>query len=387
MKKLINGQVVNIESDVLDLFEKAMEGTVTKKSLANKIDIILESETGNLGQIVAAYYATYIKLPYPLYAVEEEIKYATIAVEMQRKLKGVLGYTPKVKVNDTKVTVYSEDGYCIELASDNWAVKVEEHYEDIESTVVSLKDYKVDNLYRFYEWCNQKFLKRETLSNFYSFAVPGVLNACGRKPLIVKWELAKLLQFADIPSEATLMNRHFVDVDSNADYFLDVFWGGEYDENEGHRVMVIDIRKGADKLLSEGKSRKKFQYEVYENDKENGRVQLKASKRRFEPVFNVISSLCNNGEDIDTLSYKGIISDGYIAVEIGDRLYAGTIGGTITEIGMGTSILNMSGSKLYVTKNIKKARGAVREAVYIYDIASDTLKICDVQYGKDGKAL
>ena len=384
MKKLINGKVVNIQPDVLELFEKAMEGNVTKKALANKIDIALESDTGHMGDIIASYYSTYIRLPYPLYAVEEEIKYATIAAQLQRSLEGTIGYKPRVQVVDNKVSVFSEDGYCIELASDSWAVTVPENTDDIPAKDVSLDDYKTDVLYRFYAWCEQKLIRKETLSNFYTFAVPGVLDACGRKPLIVKWELAKLLQFADIPVETKVVDRHIVDVDTETDYFLDVFWEGEMDESNKRSVMVIDIRKNAEQLLSETKSKKKYNYEVYENNKESGRLKLKASKKRFESIFNAIADACHEGADIDTIQYHGVISDGYIAIEIENKLYVGTTHDGISEIGMDTKIVSICGSKVYVNKSIKKPKGAVREAVYIYDIVSDTLKICNVQYGKEG---
>ena len=385
MKKLINGQPLDIGSDVIELFEKGLEGNVTKKMLQTKIDVKVEGSSDEIGEVVSEYYNAYIRFPYPLYAVEDDIKYATIAVQMQRRLPKLIKYCPKVKVGGGKVKVFSDDGYCIELASDNWAI-VMEHYDEDDDGKIDIDSYKDSALFRFYKWCLDKMEKSEQLSGFYNFAIPGLLTACNGKPMVVKWELAKLLQFNDVPSQVSIPNRVFIDTSTGSEYMLDMFWEGKYKANPEVKTLVIDLRSDATEKFYDANDEKLYSFEVYDNNRERGRVVLKNSKRLFASIADVIGSVCNEKcLNVDRLEYRGLISEGYIALQVADDIYTGRLDGKtpLSQTGNYVDIVNMSGSKLFVKKSFKK-EGAIRQAYYVYDIVSDKLKVCDVNYRKGG---
>lgn len=380
MKKLINGKIVSIESDVIELFEKAMEGNITKKMIANKIDLALEQNTGHMGEIIAEYYYTYMKLPYPLYNIEEEIKYATIALQMQRKLLKKFKYTPKMRIERSKLYVYSEEGYCIEIASDSWAITDDTYSEEYGTGYISLDDYKEENIYRFFKWCNEKMINDHELKGFYAYAVPGILDACNSKAIIVKWEIAKLLQFADIPDRVEVSNKHIKDEDRGIEYYVDVYWEGNTICDSSKEVMVIDLREAGGVVRTEKKSRKVFHYDVYAISPEAGRVKLKASKTKFDSISSAV--MREFEDNIEKAQFYGIISEKYVAVRIGNKLLVGEMGHEMYEIGVDVKLINIKGSRVYIQKSIKKEAGAVRDAVYVYDIQTDKLKACDVQYSK-----
>ena len=52
MRKIVNGTVVEIGNDVVDLFEKALEGNVTKRMLANKVETLLAFISVNISPLL-----------------------------------------------------------------------------------------------------------------------------------------------------------------------------------------------------------------------------------------------------------------------------------------------------------------------------------------------
>lgn len=384
MKKLINGTVVEIPQDVIELFERASEGNITKKKLLNRIDIALEENVGHMGDIIEAYYRSYAMLPYPLYAVEDEIKYATIAANMQRIIKDKLGFLLEVEVLNNKLRVHSEEGYCLDIASENWAIS-EDNDRELDAKAITLGKYKGETLYRFFAWCDSELGKKKTTSGFYAYAVPGLLSACGNKPIIVKWEMAKLLQFAELPEPLKLKDRHIINIETGTDFIMDCFWAGEIDNSKVENIMVVDCRPGATGgYKTETRSKKKYTFDVYENNKENGRIRLKSSKSTFEPIFKAITY--RDIDSIDTVKYKGIINDGFVAVQVEDRIYTGKLGDELSETGIGVELIGMRNKRAYIRKAVKKNNGAVREAIYIYDIEKDVLKVCDIHYEREAGA-
>ena len=382
MKKLINGNVIDIGQDIMDLFEKAAEGTMTKKKIMNRIDTTVESDVGNVGNIIEAYYRSYAALPYPLYAIEDEIKYATIAANMQRIIQHKLNLLLEIEIKDRIIRVHTESGYYLTLASEHWALENDKDNTELKPKKVDLSAYSSDSMYKFFKWCDDRLAEKRGTDGFYSFALPGLLSACNNKPLIVKWEMAKLLQFAELPEFVKLRNGKFLNMDTGTIYTLDCFWGGEYSQEVEENIMVIDCRssntsKEPYRMLP--KRRKKYLYEVYEDNKETGRIILKKSKAKFQKIFETVMKECDN---LDEAEYCGIIDSDYVALQVGNKIYTGKLGEELDNTGVGVKLLAMKNGRAYISKSIKKRSGAVRESIYIYDIEKDVLKVCDISYVK-----
>lgn len=385
MKKLINGATVDIGQDVMELFERAAEGTMTRKKIMNRIDIVLENTVGHLGDIIEAYYRSYAALPYPLYQVEDEIKYATIAANMQRLIKVKLGYLIELEIKDRIIRAHSEEDLYIDLASEYWAIEDAEGAA-IEPVEVTLDNYKDDVLYRFFNWCDEQLKSKHNTSGFYAYAIPSLLTACNNKPIIVKWEMAKILQFAALPEVVDVADRRIYNNDTGTCYTMDCYWGGKYSEEVSENILVIDCRPEAKNIPSKmiSKRKKIYVYDVYEDDKEMGRISLQSSKSRFKNVFDIIVREC---DDVVNAKYFGIIDGDYIALQVGEKIYTGKLGEPLSETGVGVKLLNVQSGRAYISKDIKKSSGATRETIYIYDIEKDILKVCDIHYKKEVKLV
>lgn len=378
MRKIVNGTVVEIGNDVVDLFEKALEGNVTKRMLANKVETAFDSDIEEVQKVVYEYYKTYSKMPYPLYAIEEDIKYAAIANLMGIGLKKSIGYIPFIEVEDGLLSVYCCSGYCVRLSSDTWKIEHYEYADDSDADAVDLDEYSVSNLYRFFIWFCNSVTNGKDAKGFYAYAMPNLLKACGGKSLVVKWEIAKLLQFGEVPNKVHIEDRSIYSIDSGETYKVDIFWDGEYSSSEKEKVLIIDLRDGGT-MKEESDKRKVYKFDVYRNNKESGRTKLANSKKAFESVFDAVVN-SSGAYDSDKVHFTGIISGKYIAVEIDSGLYVGTFGSELLAVGNGVKLISMNGSKVFIEKSVNKKMGARRNAEYVYDISSDTLKVCNIAY-------
>ena len=79
MKKLVNGKVVDIGN--IELFEMAAEGVALRNVAISNTDIGVPEgiDTELMNKLIGQYDVFYKAMPYPLYAVEHDIKYATLA--------------------------------------------------------------------------------------------------------------------------------------------------------------------------------------------------------------------------------------------------------------------------------------------------------------------
>lgn len=75
MKKVVNGKEVSVD---VELFELAEAGKLRRDLGENSINGEVYSGIEGLVSAVTAYREIYYSFPYPLYAIEESIKYVAI---------------------------------------------------------------------------------------------------------------------------------------------------------------------------------------------------------------------------------------------------------------------------------------------------------------------
>ena len=87
MKKLVNSKVIDIDN--IELFEMAAEGMVLQsQTVSNTSDGIDQDMNSPAIQRYIKLYDIFFKsMPYPLYAIESDIKYATLANFIKSCLK------------------------------------------------------------------------------------------------------------------------------------------------------------------------------------------------------------------------------------------------------------------------------------------------------------
>ena len=84
MKKRVNGRTVDIKN--IEIFEKAAGSLAINRTATSNTSDTSGIDSKNMGEIVKLYTAFYKSLPYPLYAIDEDIKYSTIATFIKKRL-------------------------------------------------------------------------------------------------------------------------------------------------------------------------------------------------------------------------------------------------------------------------------------------------------------
>lgn len=98
MKKMVNGQTVDIGD--IRLFELAFEGLALNKLAVSNISITIDKETDTIKNCIELYNRFYRSLPFPLYSIENNTKYAAIAEYIKYNIEKIKKVS-KVK-NDNK---------------------------------------------------------------------------------------------------------------------------------------------------------------------------------------------------------------------------------------------------------------------------------------------
>ena len=127
MKKLVNNKIVDIRN--MELFEVAFESMALKKHTISSIKDTFINDTESLdisNDCISIYNRVHKSLPFPLYAIEDNIKYASIATiikdEISRPIKCWV---------DNGLYIYLEDDRAIRFIGDTWGVcTVKEIQED-----------------------------------------------------------------------------------------------------------------------------------------------------------------------------------------------------------------------------------------------------------------
>ena len=73
MKKRVNGRTVDIKN--IEIFEKAAGSLAINRTATSNTSDTSGIDSKSMGEIVKLYTAFYKSLPYPLYAIDEDIKY------------------------------------------------------------------------------------------------------------------------------------------------------------------------------------------------------------------------------------------------------------------------------------------------------------------------
>ena len=119
MKKLVNGKIINIDN--IELFELAAEGlalqnTVTSAT-ADGIDANINSPL--VRKYIKQYDLFFKYMPYPLYAIESDIKYATLGNFIKSLSK------EKIHIwvdRGLHIKLDEESGMTLKIVNNTWSI-------------------------------------------------------------------------------------------------------------------------------------------------------------------------------------------------------------------------------------------------------------------------
>lgn len=382
MKKLINGKVVDIKN--IELFELAAEG------LARQSTAISNTSEGIVTNINSAILQKYIKqydiffksMPYPLYAIESDIKYATLAnfIKKINKIPLVMWVDKGLYIQIDKQSLMT-----LHIVNNTWSIVYVKELEDNTS---------MDNFincvgYEDYSWLLNKIINKESTANYYETFMLDFLIACNYNDMIIKWELENILNFGKIPKKIELVDNKIIDITNNCEYTMDTFVVKTVEAED--KVTTWDLTKttrvGA---LTSSKQIKIYGYDVYTKSLSNeafrfSNMNEKLTKTElpgFQSLFTVISGIKNAQERKNFPVYKGFILDRNLIFTVDRSLYITKSNKVLEakEIARGIELYGIDRNNIYFVKDKKINESITRESIYSYNLYDESIKLCNIRF-------
>lgn len=378
MKKKVNGKIVDIRN--IEVFEQAAEGLAVNRSTSSNTADTVQADLYDIKEYVLLYNTFYQSLPYPLYALDNNIKYATIATFIKRKSSR----SPRIWINNGLfICIDEEKSIAICFVNKTWAVvKVPKILED--NTDMQL--YKSDCGFADLMWALSKVLKKETTSAYYSSFMKQFVEACNNQPMVLKWELSKILDFGRLPSRQTFDVNKISDIDENKTYTLDIFVVGTKETKE---------KQYSFSLLSEdmpdlkAKVVKQYGFDVYEKKgtdttpiKPNDDKIKKCELYGMTSVFNTLCFIKNVNEQSNFDDYTGIISGDTLIYVVRGRLFIARASKFVEpkELARNIELYAFEDDLIYFLKPQLVAKGIRKETIYSYSLKDNNLRMCKIQF-------
>lgn len=376
MRKLVNGKVVDIKN--LELFELAAEGLALQNTA---VSVTSEGLDANIDSfIIKRYikqYDTFFKsMPYPLYAIEADIKYATLANFIKALSKEVVdmwidkGLFIQLDAN-TKM--------CLKIVNNTWSIT----YSDKRKDNTNMEIYKDKIGYKEYKWILAKILNKENTANFYTEFMPDFVKACNGQPMLLKWELENILTFGIVPNRTELKQNKIIDVQYDREYTLDIYCTGTVDSNEIIQSWSMVNKKGLGTGLKHSKIKTygfdSYSKTQYENSTSSGKLE-KCKLAGLQSLFLNLCAIKNANDLSDFPVFEGIISNNNLVFTINKRLFV-TKSNKITEVKEivhGVEIYCVENNKVYFTKSKKISDKIKRDTLYSYSIKDGNIRICKI---------
>ena len=367
MNKAVNGRVVRIDN--IELFKRAKEGLLNKSSVGTSINIKISSTDiiNKINKFIEQYKVIYNSMPYPLYAVEEDIKYAVIAkfiklcskesihTWVDKGLFILLDKTSKLTLN---------------ISKDTWRF--------VEIKVIPRDNTDIGNFknsigYSEYKWVLDKIISGENTGDYYSEHMAEFIKACDNDKDIIKKELNDILNFRSIPKKLKLKDNRIININNKSEYFLDIYQN-ELKETGENKYSISFIRSEANIEL-EPTYVMTYKCDVYE--KKHMEQVAKTDTNKMEKIHligsqNILNILCglkivDNSTEFST--YRGIIEDCNLVFEVEGRIYICKAyrNSESKEIVRGAELYSIRKGIIYFI---------VKDEIYSYSIGNGGISLC-----------
>lgn len=374
MNKRVNGKQIDIPN--IDLFNQAFEGMALANTLvANRTDIGLdEIDTDNIREYIKEYDTILKSLPFPLYAIEENIKYA------------VLGSILKIRKhieNDIWVNkglyIKLDDQRALRFMCGTWGIVG--CNSDIKDSI-DLNNYKNSIGYEEFKWAYNKLKSNKSLAEFYTVFMKDFVSACNKQSMVLKWELSNILNFGPVPKEESLPSNKIIDLENETEYRMDIYYAGKRKTGESETIFTL----GDPGVITKPKFSAIYDYDVYSKSIITDKLGLRRpSKSRivsldgFRSLYDVIVS---EGEEVDKVEYSGVTLNNKLLFTVNGVLYVSDIDKytECIEIGTGLQIVGHDRGYIYIKKNQRCSSGITKESIYAFNPVDMQLRLCRIRY-------
>lgn len=372
VKKIVNGKLIDI-GNYWDLFNEAYRDLSRLYSIGgNSLTFVLKDGlVGNIRDICSEYSNIYSKIPFPLSALESDLKYAFIGLLLASKLK----LKDSIYVNNG-LCICVDDGIYIKFKATNWSITDE---EPVASTKLgSMLIYEDEIGYSQFLWLYLRLKDNGDISDYYTACFSEIADACNNNNLIIEWELRNILNIHRVPNRMRLIDRCILDAYSNNVYRVDVLNtgvkiignNGEGIDNEEDTVnnysVIHDISVSNTELKGE------HGHIIYAN-------YISIDNKRFNAIKNIADELGITGIGV---GITGLLVINRLIVEVCGNLYDIDIdSGTYKLLATGIKLLGLDvrrTDRVYFKEIECLSNGVIRESIYYYN--TEDCVLCDIVY-------
>lgn len=381
MKKMVNGKVVTIKQ--IELFEKAFEGLVLGAKASSNLKDTLDTGSELVKHCVEAGNKFLSALPFPLFAVETNCKYAFMANYIIDKVEDLKRDDVYV---DGCIIIALDRNRVLKMLCNTWAIESRKEVKNPAS--LKLDDYIGDLGYDEFKWCYDRLIKDEGIRDYYKQFMPEFMSACGSIPVTFNWELNHILEFGHVPDEIEVPKNTIVDLNNSYRYFLDIYCCGKTRSHD----TVMEIHSGGGKFSAKtsNKMMNAYDFDVYGKQVgEKGvvkEIDNKIEKKQLECAKSIFIELVREGitdDCVKDVKYTGLIVDDLLFFEIKGKMFmasAKEYTAMSKQIASRVSIYSYEGSKLYLKNTVRLESGVYKDSIYSYDRLSNVARLCRISF-------
>lgn len=379
MKKRVNGKVIEIDN--IGLFESAFEGLALGRLVSSSVSDTITDDSELINECISAYDSVYKLLPFPLYAVEQDIKYSLIATVIKGKLNKAVNMWI-----DGALYVKIDTDKSLKFISNTWGIVSVDGDKHKDNTDMQL--YSEDVGYSEFSWALKKLENNKSLNDYYTKFMPEFVKACNNEPMVLKWELTKMLDFGPVPERMTLKTNKILDIDTGSEFLIDIFSTGKKKIKDSE--YVLDMSSKGSGLRKQPKYIQTYDFEVFEKKKDtldisNNSGISRLRKSNLDGFAGVFETLIGRGilrDNMDSLSYEGILIDNKIVYQVGNQIFVCNSDRYIrpVEIGRNVNIYSYDKGFVYIIKKNICDSGVCRESVYALNPKDMQVRLCKIQF-------
>lgn len=376
MKKLINGKVVDIKN--MNLFEMAAEGLALQRTATSNTSDALDTSTDSvkIRRLIKQYDLFYKYMPYPLYAIEQDIKYAALG----SFLKKISNEKMDMWIdNGLNIIINQETGMTLKIVNNTWSLV---YTKESRIDNVDMQYYKDSIGFDEYTWVLNKIISKENTGDFYKVFMPDFVAACNGQSMIIKWELENMLTFGKIPNRMTFKANRIIDTDKELEYSLDIYFTG---------YAVVDDGKKVSRICADGMCReaskpkiKTYEFEAYSKAC-NSSMNNKQTKCNVNGLHSLFLELCGikSANEMATFpDFYGMIQDNNLVFTIDRTLFVAKANRLLEpiDIASGVELYAVESNKVYFIKSYRINDSITKDVMYSYNIKEKTTKLCKILF-------
>lgn len=374
MKKLVNSKVIDIDN--IELFELAAEGLALQNTAISSTNDGIEANINSplVRKYIKQYDIFFKAMPYPLYAIEADIKYATLGNFIKSLSKEHVTMWVDKGLN---IKLDKETGMTLRIVNNTWSIV---YSKETRTDNTSMELFKNSVGYNEYSWLLRKIVNKETTVNFYTEFMPDFVKACNGQPMVIKWELENILTFGNIPNRIEFRPNKIISLEADEEYTLDIFCTGTVETDD----MIPSFNLSADVCSGKMKYKtiKTYGFDAYVKPLSDGaKTSGKFEKCKVTGLHNLFMQLCaiKTSNELTKFPYfEGIISDNMLVFVIDKRLYLAKSNRIMEpkDIAHGVELYSVENGKIYFIKSKKINDKISKESLYSYTIHSGALRLC-----------